>query len=122
LPVLSKQQDICSHTDSERKPDTIVRAIRSLNMNNMTKVKAGDTYTEEIPIPGGIRQWFNLLMDRIIKEVSSLNMGYRMEQNTRISMVCYADDTAIFARNEDNLQRLHKFCHIYRKNEKNNLC
>jgi len=40
-------------------------------MNNMTKVKAGDIYTEEIPTPGGIRQGdsqflFNLSMDRII--------------------------------------------------------
>jgi len=52
-------------------------------MNNMTKVKAEDTYTEEIPTPGDIRQGdslspflFNLLMDRIIEEVSSLNMGF----------------------------------------------
>jgi len=55
-------------------------------------------------------------------------MGYRMGQNKRISMVCYADDAAIFAETEDDLQRqLHKFCQvsqamnmssIYRKNEK----
>jgi len=124
---------------AKETPDTIVRAVRSINMNNMTKVKAGDTYTEEIPTPGGIRQGdslssflFNLSMDRIIEEVSLLNMGYRMEQNKRISMVCYADDAAIFAETEDDLQRqLHKFLpgqpsdehdHIYRKNEKRNLC
>jgi len=86
----------------------------------MTKVKAGDTYTEEIPTPGGIRQGdglspflFNLLMDRIIAEVSSLNMGYRIGQNKRISLVCYADDAAIFAVTEDDLQRqLYKFCQV----------
>jgi len=40
-------------------------------MNNMAKVKAGDTYTEEIPTPGGTKQGdsrspflFNLLIDR----------------------------------------------------------
>jgi len=35
---------------AKETPDTILRAVRSLNMNNMTKVKAGDTYTEEIPL------------------------------------------------------------------------
>jgi len=40
-------------------------------------------------------------------------MGYRMGQNERISMVCYADDAAIFAETEDYLQRqLHKFCQV----------
>jgi len=51
-----------------------------------------------------------------------------MGLNKRISMVCYADDAAIFAETEDDLQKqLHKFCqvsqdHIYRKNEEHNLC
>jgi len=50
-------------------------------------------------------------MYRIIKEVSSLNMGYRMGQNKRISMVCYADDAAIFVETEDDLQRqLRNLC------------
>jgi len=52
-------------------------------------------------------------MDRIIEEVSSLNMGHRMRQNKTISMVCYADDAAIFVETEDDLQRqLHKFCQV----------
>jgi len=127
--------DIINILIAKETPDTMVRAVRSLNMDNMTKVKAGDTYTEEIPTPGGIRQsdslspfLFNLLIYRIIEEVSSLNMGYRMGQNKRISMVCYADDAAIFAETEDDLQRkLHQFCqvtqdHIYRKNENHKLC
>jgi len=74
--------DILNILIAKETPDTIVRAVRSLNKNNMTKVKAGDTYTEEIPTPGGIRQsdslspfLFNLLIG-FIEEVSSLNMGY----------------------------------------------
>jgi len=36
-----------------------------------------------------------------------------MGQNKSISMVCYADDAAIFAATEDDLQRqLHKFCQV----------
>ncbi|XP_056629854.1 uncharacterized protein LOC130440616 [Diorhabda sublineata] len=53
----------------------------------MTKVKAGDTYTKEIPTPEG--------------------------HNKRISMVCYADYAAIFAETQDDLQRqLHKFSQV----------
>lgn len=111
--------DIVNILMAREAPDTIVRAIHNLNMNNRTRVKAGDTYTEEIPTPGGIRQGdslspflFNLLMDRIIEEVSSLNIGYRMGQK-RISMVCYADDAAIFAETEDDLQKqLHRFYQV----------
>jgi len=36
-----------------------------------------------------------------------------MRQNKRISIVSYADDAAIFAETEDDLQRkLHKFCQV----------
>jgi len=112
--------DIINILIAKKTPDTIVRAVRSLNRNNMTKVKAGDTYTEEIPTPGCIRQGdslslflFILLLDRIVEEVSSLNMGYRMGQNKRISMVCYVDDAAIFAETEDDL---HKFCQVSEEN------
>jgi len=89
------------------------------------KSKAGDTYTEEIPTPGGIRQGdgyssflFNLLMDRIIEEVSSLSMGYRMGQNKRISMVCYADDAAIFAEKNASSSR-NGNAHDYNGKNKN---
>ncbi|ERL84146.1 hypothetical protein D910_01504 [Dendroctonus ponderosae] len=52
---------------------------------------------------------FNLLMDKIIEEVSFLNSEYRMN-NRAISMVFYADDAAIFAESEDDLQsQLFKF-------------
>jgi len=41
-----------------------------------------------------------------------LNSGYRMN-NGAISMVCYADDAAIFAERENDLQRqLFKFYQI----------
>ena len=47
-------------------------------------------------------------MDIIIEKVTSMNIGYRMGHN-RVSMVCYADDAAIIAETEDNMQRqLHK--------------
>ena len=64
-----------------------------------------------IPTPGGIRQsdtlnplLFNLSMNKIIKKITSLNLGYRMG-NKRIDVVCYADDAAIIAESENDLRR-----------------
>ena len=43
-------------------------------------------------------------MDKIIKKVTSVNLGYRMG-NKRICMGCYDDDPAIIAESENDLQR-----------------
>uniref|UniRef100_A0AAR5P179 Reverse transcriptase domain-containing protein n=1 Tax=Dendroctonus ponderosae TaxID=77166 RepID=A0AAR5P179_DENPD len=44
----------------------------------------------------------NLLMNKIIEEITSLNSVYRMNNRT-ISMVCYDDDAAILAKNHQQL-------------------
>lgn len=56
-------------------PANITKIIHNLNSNNLTKVKAGDPFTEIMPTPGGIRQGdilspflFNLLKDKILKK------------------------------------------------------
>lgn len=46
-------------------------------------------------------QHFNIIPNEIVKK-KSIETGYRM--NTK-SILCYADDTALFAENEDDLQR-----------------
>lgn len=87
------------HKSPKEAPANIVTSVYNFNTNNRTQIKARENITSSIPTPEGIRQGdspspflFNLLMDKII-EVTSLN---RMN-NGAISMVCYADDTAIFA-------------------------
>ncbi|CAG9839124.1 unnamed protein product, partial [Diabrotica balteata] len=37
-------------------PTSITKILHNLNNNNVTKVRAGDEFTENIPTPGGIRQ------------------------------------------------------------------
>lgn len=46
---------------------------------------------------------FNLLMNKIIKDLTLLNVGYRIN-NKRISMICYADDAALITKTTDDLQ------------------
>lgn len=115
--------DVTNILIEKETPANIVKVIRNLNNGNSTQIKAGRQHTtKSIPTPGGIRQGdslspllFNLLMDKIIEEVATLNMGYRMN-NKPISMVCYADDAAIFAENENDLQRqLFKFYQVSRQ-------
>lgn len=114
--------DVLEILQKEKIPPYIIKIIHHLNTQNTTKVKHGVKTTEAIPTPGGIRQGdslspflFNLLMDQIIDEVTAMGIGFRMS-GRRISMVCYADDAAILAETEDDLQRqLYKFHQISRK-------
>ena len=114
--------DILNMLIETKTPSSITKIIHNLNNNNVTKVRAGDQFTENIPTPGGIRQGdslspflFNLLMGKIINKVTSLNLGYKMG-NKRIGMVCYADDAALIADSEDDLQRqLFQFFQISRQ-------
>lgn len=101
--------DILHILMEDKAPANITKIIHKLNSNNVTKVKAGDQFTENIPTPGAIRQsdslshfLLNLLMDKIITKVTCLNLGYRLG-NRRVGMVCYADDAAIIAESENDL-------------------
>ena len=48
--------DILSILIESKVPANITRTIHNLSTNNTTKVKTRDQLTENIPIPGGIRQ------------------------------------------------------------------
>lgn len=74
----------------EKEAANIVTSVYKLNTNNVSQIKAGENSTSSIPTAGGIRQGdtlspflFNLLMHKIIEEVSALNSEYRM--NNRVS-------------------------------------
>lgn len=111
--------DVLQILTKRQSPSQITKLIKNLNTGNVTKIKSGEHTTPNIKTPGGIRQGdslspflFNLLMDEIIQQVTSLNLGYRMG-HSKISMVCYADDAAIIAETENDLQRqLLKFYQV----------
>ena len=90
--------DILSILIENKVPANITSTIHNLNTDNATKVKAGDQLVENVPTPGGIRRGdglslflFNLLMDKIIKKVTSLDLGYGMG-NKRIGIVDDAEN------------------------------
>lgn len=64
-----------------------------------------------IPAGNGIRQGdslspllFNVIMDELIRRVHTMR-SYRMGDK-EINIICYADDAALVAESEDDLQRL----------------
>jgi hypothetical protein len=94
----------------------IINLIKEINTNGNTMVRCNGELSKMIKTDIGVRQGdslspflFNIVMDRIIEEVSSLNLGYKLGEQT-ITTICYADDAVILAECEDDLQvLLHKF-------------
>jgi PP-loop superfamily ATP-utilizing enzyme len=56
---------------------------------------------------------FSTITEEIIKKVK-MQKGYKKEQE-KIKTLCYADDVALLAANEDNLQRLREFSMTVKK-------
>lgn len=102
------------HNYNLSKP--IIDIVKDLNTKCKTRIKVNQKLTQEVDVNTGIRQGdslsptlFNLVMNQIIKDVKDVGVGYRMANKT-VAIVCYADDAALIAENEDDLQRLlHRF-------------
>lgn len=102
-------------------PDGLVNLIQDIYSNNSAKIKTEGKLSASIPVNQGIRQGdslspllFNLIMNEIIEEIKNLK-GYSLGDEN-ITCVCYADDAALVAEDEDSLQRLlYKFCCVARK-------
>lgn len=61
-----------------------------------TRIRQGDSLSQIL---------FYVLMEDIVKEVRAAGPAYRIGDE-EMKMVCYADDTVVVAKNEDDLQKL----------------
>lgn len=84
-------------------PEEIVRIVEALNSKTTTQILANDILTEEIAVSIGIRQGdslslllFNMIMDKIIKEVRKAGRGYETDKG-EVRILCYADDAVILS-------------------------
>lgn len=97
----------------------ITKVIHSLNTQNSTKIKPGVKTSKNIPTARNIRRRnslnsliFNLLKDQKTDELTTWELGFRMDDK-RVSMVWYVEDTALIAETEDNSKRqLYRFHQI----------
>ena len=91
---------------------SIAKTIRDLNSNSSTRIRVDGELSNDVPTLTGVRQGdslspflFNLVMDKIIEDTASLNIGYKMGDHM-LNIVCYADDATIIAESEKDLQQL----------------
>ena len=93
----------------------LLGSIVSLYRKTRNYVRTGNLQSEEFLTRDGLRQGgvlsptlFNLVMDDVIKstkgKMKTLKAGYRKMEVTAISTCVFADDVAIFARSEQDLQ------------------
>jgi hypothetical protein len=92
-------------------PEQIVRVIKELNTDTITRIRSNNQTSRPIIIKNGVRQGdslspmlFNLIMDQIIANLPK-ELGYKMG-NASIHTICYADDAVLIADSEENLQSI----------------
>ena len=68
--------------------------------------------SEEINVLNGVKQGgncspflFKLYIDDMISEIIDSNRGFKL-RNTKMGALCFADDTALVARNVEDMQWL----------------
>jgi len=107
-----KLADVIECLREREVPEQIIKVIRELNTDTTARIRSNNqTSRPIIIIKNGVRQRdslspmrFNLIMDKIIANLPK-ELGYRMG-NDPIHIICYADDTALIADSEENLQTL----------------
>ncbi len=91
----------------------IRRVIQSIYNNTKIQIRIGSKLSEHAEINRGVRQGcplscvlFNMYMDHMVKEWQKKDpKGIQMDQQQEISTVLFADDQAVLAETEDDLQR-----------------
>jgi endonuclease/exonuclease/phosphatase family metal-dependent hydrolase len=107
-----KLKDVIDILIEQNVPSQVIKLVQELNTDSSTKIRVNGELSNTIATSAGIRQGdslspflFNLIMDRIIEEVVSLKVGYRLGKES-ISVVCYADDAVLLAESQEDLQNL----------------
>jgi hypothetical protein len=94
-------------------PNLLLQNIIEIYKNNEIKVKLNSKITDTKQINRGVRQGcplpptlFNIYMNEIIIQWNKIyNKGIRIQNNTKLDTLLYADDQIIISNSEDNLQR-----------------
>ncbi len=96
-------------------PDSVVNLIKNIYTNASTEVRTSAGVTPGIPIKAGVKQGcplspilFNLCVEIILRAISlkGHTNGPVKHFNGEISVLAYADDLVLLAKNKDALQNL----------------
>jgi hypothetical protein len=94
-------------------PNLLLQNVMEIHKNNEIKVKLNSKVTDTKQMNRGVRQGcplsptlFNICMNEIIIQWNKIyNKGIRIQNNTKLNTLLYADDQIIISNSEDNLQR-----------------
>lgn len=88
------------------------QALRSIYNKTRYRVRVNGFNTDWFDVECGLKQGcllspalFNLYINDLVAEIKSLHMGVRLD-NDLLCILLYADDVALLAENEEDLQRM----------------
>ena len=93
----------------------LLKAVQSIYVDSRACVRVGTEVSEWFPVKVGLRQgcvmspWlFNVYMDGVVQEVyvRAMGAGVDLAGGLRVSQLLFADDTALVAESEKDLQVL----------------
>lgn len=94
-------------------PKNLIQALKAMYSGTKIQVRLENETSECAQINGGVRQGcpascvlFNIYIDEIMRKWYETNpKGVKLDQERHLEAVLFADDLAILAEDEDNLQR-----------------
>ena len=95
-------------------------AVRSLYKSTLSCIRLNNLYTDWFRVDFGVRQGdnlsptlFGIFINDLAIKIENLSLGITVG-DMKVSILLYADDIAILAENEENLQtmlnKLHEWC------------
>ena len=103
-------------------------AIHSLYVNHMSSVLVNEYQTDWFCNMTGVKQGdnlsttlFALYLNDLAEEIQNSGNGITLEDDLSVSLLMYADDIALIAENEENLQNMLNIVHQWSKKWKMSL-
>lgn len=92
-------------------PEKMVKLIQTYTKSSKCRVRYNPQMSEEFNIDNGLRQGdapspmlFNIALKYVVRAVLEFNTGVKIQENTEVTIVAYADDIMIVAESEANLK------------------
>lgn len=106
-----KREAIWKALANRRIPHKIIRLIKELYNNIETRILHSGSLSEPVRIKHGVKQGcplspllFNIVLDDVMREITSTPRGIRWTITSRLEDLDYADDIALLAQSHRDMQ------------------